>query len=105
MRRDDDYREDILIAARAIATYVAGLSEASLAADPRTRDAIIRQLEIIGEAARQLSDEFKAEHDDVPWRDVIGMRNVLIHDYHNVAIRHIWVAAKVDVPELVRLLG
>jgi len=70
-----DYRfllEDIAEAVKAIAEFTAGMSKADLAADRRTRDAVIRNLEVIGEAAKKLPDELKSEHADIEWKRIAG---------------------------------
>lgn len=104
MRSDDDYLSDILIACELIDSFIEALTRDEFAADLKTQSAVIRQIEIIGEAARQSSDELRSRHAAVPWADVIGMRNVLAHAYHGVAVDEVWLAATRDVPELVRLL-
>lgn len=104
MRSDDDYLNDILIASELIHSFIEGLSRNDFAEDPRTQSAVIRQIEIIGEAARQCSHELRSSYPTVPWADVIGMRNVLAHAYHGVAVDEVWLAATRDIPELVRLL-
>ena len=64
------------------------------------QDGVIRQLEIIGEAARHISGELRAKYADVPWQDIIGMRNKLIHDYLGVDIELVWITASEDLPAL-----
>jgi uncharacterized protein with HEPN domain len=103
-RTDDQYVEDILSAAALIATYLEGLSQDEFADDAKTQDAVMRRLLVIGEAARQGSDALRGAYPDIPWADVIGMRNIVIHGYHVVSIAVVWDTAVVDVPELVRLL-
>lgn len=63
---------------------------------------ILRHLQIIGEACRALSPEFKARHSDVPWSDIIGMRNILVHDYFGIDVEAVWSAVERDLPELKR---
>ena len=104
MRSDDDYLSDILTACELTCSFIEGLTRDDFAKDLKTQAAVIRQIEIIGEAARQCSDEFRLSHRSVPWADVIGMRNVLAHAYHGVAADEVWLAATRDVPELVRAL-
>ena len=66
------------------------------------QDAVVRQLEIIGEASRQLSDDFREQHDDVPWRAIIGMRNRIAHDYLNIDLDVVWDVVQHDLPDLKR---
>ena len=65
-----------------------------------TQDAVIRRLEIIGEAIRNLSDEFKQKYPDVPWTRIVNTRNKLIHDYFGVDINLVWEMADKDIPLL-----
>jgi uncharacterized protein with HEPN domain len=64
------------------------------------QDGTIRQLEVIGEAAKWLSEEFKEEHPDVPWRDMAGMRDRLIHGYFGVDLDAVWETVDRDIPQL-----
>jgi len=64
------------------------------------QDGVVRQVAIIGEAARQLSSAFRAKHKDVPWGSMVGMRNKLIHDYLGVDCESVWKTAKEDIPAL-----
>jgi uncharacterized protein with HEPN domain len=68
-------------------------------ADQKTRDAVIRQLEIIGEAVSSISDEFQEAHENIPWRDISAMRNKLIHEYFGVDADTVWQVIQEDVPE------
>jgi uncharacterized protein with HEPN domain len=104
-RTDEQYLEDILSAAALIQTYLEGWSEDEFAEDVKTQDAVMRRLLVIGEAARQGSEALRNNFPDVPWADVIGMRNIVTHEYHVVSIARVWETAVVDVPELVRLLA
>lgn len=63
------------------------------------KDAIIRRLEIIGEAVKNIPDDFKDKHPDVPWKEIAGMRDILIHEYFGVNLERVWKTAKEDLPE------
>jgi len=62
--------------------------------------AVVRELEIIGEAAGKLSKNFKSEHPEIPWADIVGMRNRLIHEYFSVDVKLVWQTSQKNVPEL-----
>lgn len=70
-------------------------------ADENLRLAVERRIEIIGEAARRISEGFKLAHPEVPWRQIIGQRNVLIHDYDEIEHERIWNLAARDIPVLI----
>ncbi|MFB3882619.1 MAG: DUF86 domain-containing protein [Armatimonadota bacterium] len=82
--------EDILTAIARIRAYVQGMNYDAFAADEKTQDAVVRNLEVIGEAARVLPEEVKAETSSVDWRKVVGLRNVLIHEYFGISLPIIW---------------
>jgi len=84
MKRDTVYLQDVLAAAQAAMTYLRGLSREDFLAQPEKQDAVIRTLEVMGEGARRLSAEAKQAIPDVPWRRLIDMRNILIHQYDSV---------------------
>jgi uncharacterized protein with HEPN domain len=67
---------------------------------PHWQDAVIRQLEVVGEAAKRLSEELRANNADVPWRRVAGLRDVLIHQYMGVDISAVWEVTQQGLPEL-----
>ena len=105
MQEDDLlYVRHILDAARQLDDYVAGHTRADLDKQPMLRDSMIRQLEIIGEAAGRLSETLRGRYSDIPWADIVGMRHRLIHGYFNVNLDLVWEAAVRDVPELRRTL-
>ena len=68
--------------------------------DPKTQDAVIRNFEIIGEASKQLSEQVKKLRGDIPWRDIAGLRDVLIHDYMGVDIKEVWNVVTNHLPIL-----
>lgn len=84
MSRDSGYLLDILVSARLALDFVKGLDEAGFEDDVKTQDAVLRRLEIIGEATKRLSDELKRQHPDIAWKKMAGMRDFLIHDYDKV---------------------
>ncbi|HEV7591429.1 MAG TPA: DUF86 domain-containing protein [Longimicrobium sp.] len=99
---DHTWLADILIAARHVARFVAGVSRAELEVDVMRQSAVIRQLEIIGEASKQISAEFRSLHPEIPWRAMAGMRDVLIHGYRHVNPDAVWSAATESVPALIQ---
>lgn len=89
MSRDDLYLRHILEALDRIATYTEGGRE-SFMDEQMVQDATVRNLEIIGEAAKRLSSEFRSTHPDILWTSMAGMRDVLIHDYMGVDLGIVW---------------
>jgi uncharacterized protein with HEPN domain len=83
-----------------ILDYSAEICEQDFKQRTIIQDAIIRQIEIIGEASSKLSNSFKLKFSEVPWKDIIGMRNKLIHDYFGVDINAVWKTIKMDIPVL-----
>ena len=102
--RDLAYLWDMLDAARRAERLIAGLDFAAFAEDERTSLAIERLLENVGEAARHVSSEFQEGHPEIPWQGIIGMRNVLAHQYGVVDQRKVWEAAKEGISALIPLL-
>lgn len=83
-----------------IEEYVAGFSYEQFFNDKRTQDAVIRQLEIIGEATTNLEAEFKHQNAEIPWREISDFRNVLAHEYWDVDLAIVWKTVHEDVPNL-----
>ena len=105
MERDDSvFLRHVLDAARQLQQYVARRAREDLDLDPMLRDAVIRQLEIIGEAANRVSQAFRQGHPEVPWAKIVAMRNQLIHGYMTVDLDLVWGSAEIDVPRLLALL-
>ena len=87
-------------AADCIASYTKGFTREELLADKLRYHAVSRNVEIIGEAAYMLTQEFKNQHTEIPWNDVIGMRHVLVHGYAGILPEILWDVALNDVPKL-----
>lgn len=101
-RNDFDYLEDILDAARLVQAFVRDVTEEDFVTDVMRQSAVVRQLEIIGEATKRLSHEFRNSHTEIPWKRMAGMRDVLIHAYQRVDVEEVWLTATSFVPELVK---
>lgn len=104
MWRDDAWLLDMLQASRKALKYAQGLSEDDFLASGLHQDAILRQLAIIGEAAKRISAEYRAAHPEVPWRKVTGFRDVVVHEYFRVNLKQVWRIVQEDVPALVAVL-
>lgn len=89
-RTDRDFVSDIQEAIRRIADYTSGMTYEAFLADTKTQDAVIRNLEIIGEAAKNLSEQLKAKHATIPWKGMAGIRDKLIHHYFGVNLDIVW---------------
>jgi uncharacterized protein with HEPN domain len=90
--------QDILDATRLVASYLKGATESDFASDTEKQDAVIRRIEIIGEAAAHLSEETRRAIPELPFRKMRGMRNIVAHDYANVDLHIVWEVATVYVP-------
>lgn len=93
--------EDMLEAIDRIESYVDGMSAKQFVADSRTQDAVVRNLEILGEASKRIPFAILQRHSQVPWSRIADMRNILVHEYHSVDPEIILDAARNDLPPLV----
>lgn len=96
---------DMLQAARAALRYTAGKTREEYEQQDLVRHAVERNLEIIGEAARRLSTNFRDEHAQIPWRAIMATRHILAHEYDEVDNDIVWRIVNDHIPELVRQLG
>jgi uncharacterized protein with HEPN domain len=102
--RDAAYLWDMLDAARSVKQMISGLSFIDYDNDRRTQLAIERALEIVGEAAGRVSKQFRDSHPEIPWRQIIGQRNVLAHEYGEIKQDRIWMVATENIPQLIDIL-
>ena len=102
MRRDDaSYPLDMLVAARDAVAFSEGLSFSRFVGEQRSQLAIVKAVEIVGEAAARLSRETTEAHPDIPWREVVGMRNRLVHGVFDIDLQVVWDSVQKDLPVLI----
>jgi uncharacterized protein with HEPN domain len=94
------YLEDIVTSAERVASYVEGHSWESFVADPKTVDAVVRNLEIIGEAVKQVPTEVRDRAPEIDWARIAGLRDILIHAYFNVDLEILWDVIRNKLPGL-----
>ena len=104
-RDKDVLLDDIKLAAHNIAAFTKDFDETSFTKNLMAISSVCYQLAIIGEAANKLPQAFVNQHPDLPWRQIVGLRNHLVHAYHDVKTNLIWQAATVEVPKLIRQLN
>jgi uncharacterized protein with HEPN domain len=96
--------EHILEAIGKISRYTAGLSEEAFASQDMAVDAVIRNFQVIGEAARHVPEDVQARYPEIPWSLMQGMRHILVHDYFSVKLDVVWRTAQQSLPPLVEPL-
>jgi uncharacterized protein with HEPN domain len=99
-KNDTVYLQHILEAIGQIETYTTGVSYKQFLQERLLQDGVVRQLEIIGEASRNLSSDFRDRHPKIPWRQIIGLRNRVIHAYFEINLDIIWEVVLNDLPNL-----
>lgn len=99
-----DYKlflKDILTASNAILHFIHGMNFEQFCEDDKTVSAVIKKLEIIGEAAKKIPSEITLLNPEIPWKEMAGMRDILIHSYFGTEFAAVWNAAKISIPELI----
>ena len=104
MQRDEALLLDILIAARRALRFLEGMTWEAFEQSELHQNAVMRPLEIIGEAARRVSQDTRAAYPDIPWDQMVGMRNRLIHEYFRVNLTTVWETVQDDLPSLITLI-
>ncbi len=99
-RYEKDSLHDILEAIRRIQMYTAEFAYEEFEEDYKTQDAVIRNLEIIGEAAKNIPSEFRDKHQEIPWKKMAGTRDRLIHHYFGVNLEIVWEIAEIELPSV-----
>ena len=104
MRTDETHLLDMLIAARKIKRFTEGLSQEAFNQSELHQSAVIREIQIIGEAARLITEETKAQHPEIQWTQIAGMRNRLIHEYFRISLKVVWQVIADDIDPLTEQL-
>lgn len=103
--RDDDARLlDMLLAAREAMMFVDGMTFPEFNSNRMAQLAILKAIEIVGEAASQISSDLRNEHPEIPWSGIVGMRNRLVHGYFDINLERVWQTVQRDIPGLVSQL-
>ena len=100
MDKTNSYLYDIKIACDRIQHFIDGMDFDTFSKDFMCQDAVIRRIEIIGEASTKIDSSFQEDHSDIPWHLMRGMRNRLIHDYNEIDIDLVWQTIQNDIPDL-----
>lgn len=102
MKKSDDLAllGDVLDAIRRIKGYVRGVKKQAFLENLMMQDAVMHQIEIIGEASNSISDEFQEKHSDLPWMQMRAIRNKIVHDYRGINLNIIWETVQNDLPAL-----
>jgi len=104
MQRDRGVLLDISLASGDILAFAHDVDEAAFLKDLKTQSAVLHKLIVIGEAVRRLSSDFTAAYPEIPWHEIAGMRNRIVHDYERVDLREIWNVVRNDIPVLLDFL-
>ena len=104
MSRDDTYLVDILESAKIALDYVFDKTWDTFYEDIQCQDAVVRRIEIIGEAARRVSPETRSKYPEIEWREMTSMRNLVIHEYDVVDIGQVWTTVQNKLPPLIEKL-
>jgi len=104
MSRDSAALLDMLKAARLAVEFREGMDRRAFLDDPKTLSAVLHQLLVLGEAGKRLSQEFRVQHEEIPWKRIVGMRDKLIHGYDDVDLNEVWKTVRSDIPRLIKQL-
>jgi uncharacterized protein with HEPN domain len=101
VREYEDYLRDLLDAVEKVQYFIKDQDFKDFQKDDKTKFAVIRALEIIGEATKHIPEEVRIKHPEVPWKEMAGMRDVLAHDYFGIDEETVWLTAKYKTPQLI----
>lgn len=104
MSRDEAHVLDALKAARSAGEFVGSMDRTVFLADAKSQSAALHQLMVLGEAVKRLSPDYRANHQDIPWKLIAGARDRLIHAYDAVDLEEVWMMVTRDIPELIERL-
>ena len=94
------YLQDIWESTLAIEEYTQNLTEDKFYSNRQVQDAIIRRLEIIGEAVKNVDDDFRNKYPQIPWKKIAGMRDIIAHEYFGVKLERVWDVVRKDLPQI-----
>ena len=95
-----DYVEDIIESIDSTMKFTEDMEYDEFMRDDKTTSAVIRKLEVIGEASKKIPEKVKSDYSQIPWKDMAGMRDKLIHEYFGIDLKRVWKTVKKDIPEL-----
>ena len=104
MSRDSACLLDLIQALRRARGFLGDTTQPDFFSDVKNQSSVIHQLLIAGEAVKRLSSEFRSSHPEIPWNDIAGMRDVLIHRYDEIDLVEVWSTLREDIPELIPAL-
>ena len=99
-RKPDVYLQDIIQSIQQIEKYLDEVTEDEFYQNTEKQDAVLRRLEIIGEAVKHLPHEIRDNYPDIPWRQIAGMRDIIIHEYFGITLEMVWIVATEDILDL-----
>jgi uncharacterized protein with HEPN domain len=94
------YVQDMMECIDVIGEYIQSLTEEEFYRNRQVQDAVLRRLEIIGEAVKNLDEDFRNRYPEIPWKKIAGLRDVLIHEYFGVSLKRVWRVIKIDLVDL-----
>jgi uncharacterized protein with HEPN domain len=105
MPRDEASLVDIFKAGQQVIQFSQGLSQSDLEADDMRLYAILHLIQIVGEATKRLSSEFRQQHPEIPWSQAAGMRDIIVHQYDRIDLDIVWTVAHQSIPELLAMIA
>jgi uncharacterized protein with HEPN domain len=104
MSRDSASVMDIFLAGQRVLTFAQGLNRSELEKDVMRHSAILYQIEIMGEATKRLSSHYRNQHPEIPWKDIAGMRDIIIHQYDRIDFDVVWDVTQDNIPKLLAMI-